>query len=118
MKERRKVQRKNLVHYLAVTNTKTNTHIGHAVNISEEGIMLISEKPIEINVIFQLRMSLPEEIRGSRNFEFSAESKWWEKNVKPGFYNAGFRLIDVPQEGIQVIKKLIEKFCIPEKKGS
>lgn len=115
MGENRKVERRHLFYYLAVIDTKSGKRIGHTVDISNEGIMLISEAPITPNTIFSLRMFLPEVIGGSRNFEFSAESRWCKEDVNPDFYNTGFRLLDVPLEGIQVIERLIDKFCLGDK---
>jgi len=110
-KDKRKMKRKNLPYYLRVFDTKTNEPIGDASNITTEGIMLISNHPVETNAIFRLKMVLPKEIPGDRYLEFSAESKWWEKGFIPNSYNVGFQLKDVSQEDIQVIECLIEKFC-------
>jgi hypothetical protein len=112
VEEKRKIERRHLFYYLAVIETKTGKRIGHAVDISNAGVMLISEEPIKTNTIFSLRMFLPENIGGSRNLEFSAESRWCKKDVNPDFYITGFQLIDIPEAGIPVIERLIDKFCL------
>ena len=112
MEEKRKVERRHLFYYLAVIDTKTGNLIGHTVDISQGGIMLISQEPIKTNATYQLRMFLPEKIEGSRNLEFPAESKWCKKDVNPDFYNTGFQFMGVAPDGIQVIERLIDKFCI------
>ena len=105
------MKRKNLPYYLRIADTKTNQPVGDASNITIEGMMLISDRPIETNTIFRLRMVLPKEIQGSGYLEFSAESKWWEKAFIPDSYNVGFRLKNVSKEVIRVIESLMEKFC-------
>jgi hypothetical protein len=115
MEEKRKAERRPLCYYLEVVDKNTGKRIGHSVDIADGGIMLISEEPIKTNTVFQLRMFLPEEIKGSRYFEFSAESRWCKKDINPDFYNTGFQLVDFPQDGVQVIKYLIDKFCIDDK---
>jgi hypothetical protein len=107
----RTVERKHLIYYLKVTDRETNQAIGHAVNISNEGLMLISEEPIKAESTFQLQMFLPEEIQGSRYYDFAVTSKWCQKDENPDFYNIGFELNNVSTECIQVIKRLIDKFC-------
>lgn len=111
MEEKRKLKRNNLSYYLRVIDTRTDQPIGDAANITTEGIMLISDHPIETNAIFRLRMVLPEEIHNNGYLEFTAESKWWEKGFIPDSYNVGFQLKNVSQKGIQVIESLLEKFC-------
>ncbi|MFC1813707.1 PilZ domain-containing protein [Thermodesulfobacteriota bacterium] len=104
-------ERKNLVYYLKVTDTVTNQPMGHAVDISNQGFMLIVSKPIEPESLFQLQMFLPEEIQGSRSFEFSAMSRWCQKDENPDYYNVGFQFATVSTEGAQFINRLIEKYC-------
>ncbi len=112
MDNQRTVERKHLIYYLKVADRETKQAIGHAVNISNDGLMLISEEPIKTESIFQLQMFLPEEIQGSRYYEFTATSKWCRKDENPDFYNIGFELHNVSTECIQVIERLIDKFCL------
>ena len=112
MHYKRKVERKNLIYYLKVTNRETNQVIGHTVNISKKGLMVIGENPIKPESILQLQMFLPEEIQGIRNYEFTATSRWCKKDKKPGFYNTGFELNNVSPEDIQIIKYLVLRFCL------
>ena len=114
MENKRNVERKHLIYYLKVTDQETGQIIGHAVNISNEGILLISEKPIKTGFLFQLKMFLPEKIGDSRHFEFSAVSKWSREDENPDFYNTGFQLNNVSTEAVLVIEGLTDKFCIDE----
>ncbi len=111
MDNQRTVERKHLIYYLKVTDVKTNQAIGHTVDISNEGLNLISQESIKTESTFQLKMFLPEEIQGSRYYEFTATSKWCQIDENPDFYNIGFKLNNVSTESIQVIKRLIDKFC-------
>ena len=56
MNEKRKLNRRHLIYYLRVFDRDTSILIGHLVDITAEGIMLISEDPIETDNIFQLKM--------------------------------------------------------------
>ena len=111
LENKRKFKRKDLIYYLKVTDRETGQVIGHAANISNEGLMLISDEPIKTEFTFQLQMFLPEEIQGSRYYEFTATSKWCQEDENPDFYNIGFKLDNISTEGIQVIKHLILGFC-------
>ena len=104
-------ERKNLVYYLKVTDTETNQPLGHAVDISNQGFMLIVGKPIEPEALFQLKMLLPEEIQGNRYFEFSSMSRWCRQDDDPDYYNVGFQFANVSAEDAQLISRVIEKYC-------
>ena len=109
--KKRIVERKNLVYYLKITDMETNQTMGYAVNISNHGFMLIINKPIQTESLFQLKMLLPQEIQGSNSFEFSAMSRWCQKDENPDFYNIGFQFADISAEGVQLINWLIDKYC-------
>ncbi len=115
MKEKRRVKRRHLIYYLRVFEKNTDQPIGHMVDISTEGMMLISEDPIKTDHVFELRMVLPVEIEGSREIIFFAKSKWCGEDENPDFYNTGFQLINLSPEHIKVIEYLVQKFCFRER---
>jgi hypothetical protein len=117
VKEKRRLKRRHLIYYLRVFEKNDDQPIGHMVDISAEGMMLISEDPIKTGTVFELRMVLPVEIEGSREIIFSAESRWCGKDENPDFYNTGFQLIDPSQEHIKITEHLIQKFCFKENLG-
>lgn len=93
--EKRKLERRHLIYWLRVYGKKSNQIIGHVVNITKEGIMLISEDPIETNGYFQFRMALPEEMKVSKEISFEAKSVWCKNDKNPDFYNTGFQLTKI-----------------------
>lgn len=110
MEDKRKLKRRHLIYYLRVFNKKTDQLIGHLVDITTEGIMLISEEPIDTTAIFQLNMTLPANIEGNKQIAFKARSLWCKKDINPDFYNTGFQLINISVKGIQIIERLIHDF--------
>jgi hypothetical protein len=114
MENVRKHERYYLSSYLKVIDRQTSLTIGHCVNISEGGMMLISEEPVKLKKIYQLKMLLPAVTKENRNFEFVALSKWSMRDENPDFYNTGFQLHDVTPEIIRIIETLIDKFCMDD----
>jgi hypothetical protein len=114
MEEKRGLKRRHLIYYLRVFEKNADQPIGHMVDISTGGMMLISEKPIKTDHVFELRMVLPVEIEGSREITFSAESKWCSEDENPDFYNTGFQLISPSKEHVKITEHLIQKFCFKE----
>jgi hypothetical protein len=93
-----------------VVDTRSNQSIGHAANISKQGIMLITRKPLEPESVFHFQLSLPAELQGRRYLSFSAVSRWCRKDVKPQYYNVGFQFVGVTMEDALVIDELIDQY--------
>ncbi|MHC1782711.1 MAG: PilZ domain-containing protein [Anaerolineaceae bacterium] len=110
MVEKRKYQRRHLIYYLRVFDRDTVNLIGHLVDITAEGVMVISENPIEVGKTFHMRMILPKEFFGKEQINFEAVSRWADKDINPSFYDTGFQLQDISEENIQIITQLIEDF--------
>jgi hypothetical protein len=108
--EKRKFQRNNLIYYLKVYDRNTEKAIGRLVDITPEGVMLISEEPLPADVLFDLRMEFPKEIFGEERLDFSARSMWCRKDLNPDYYDTGFKILDVPLEHVLLIKKLVSEY--------
>lgn len=107
---KRKSKRRNLIYYLSIFDKETDDFIGQLVNITTEGIMVVSEHPIETGKYFRLRMTLPEPIEGSDIVEFDAVSKWCTKDINPSFYDIGFEFHVITPKSIEQIKSLMFDF--------
>jgi hypothetical protein len=108
--DKRKLKRRHLIYYLRVFSMPTTELLGHLVDITPEGVMIIGEKPVPIEQDFVLHMDLPSEIMGQESIEFKARSRWSRKDVDPSFYGTGFQLLDVPAEDVHIIRRLIKDF--------
>ena len=108
MLEKRKLKRRHLIYYLRVFDRNTDVLIGHLVDITPDGILLISERSIETNQIFQLKMVLPAEILGMEQLYFDAKSVRCQKDINPDFFNIGFQLQKVARNHFLVIEQLID----------
>lgn len=110
MEEKRKIYRRHLIYYLRVFDIATGNLLGHLVDITTEGIMLISETPIETGLTFQLRMDLPAFVFGKPELHFEARSVWCQSDVNTDFYDTGFQLIDISEQDQHIIEQIIEEY--------
>lgn len=110
MANKRRLKRKDLIYYLSLFDRNTGQFVGQLVNITTEGIMLISEDPIKPNQHFEFRMVLPEKIDGTEEILFDAKSMWCKKDVNPSFYDVGFQIENVASKDIGRIESLIHEF--------
>lgn len=109
MEERRKLKRRHIIYYLLVFDQDTQSMLGHLVDITPHGMMVISEQPQEVGRLYNLRLLLPYQIAGKRELIFQAHSKWCQKDLNPDFYDTGFQLLNVSDEDIRTIDWLIEQ---------
>jgi len=107
---KRRIKRSHLIYYLRVFDQTTNKTLGHLVDITPEGAMVISEAAIPPGPGYKLRMLLPAEILGREHLDFEAESLWSKRDLNPDFYDTGFRLNAVALKDTAVIARLIDEF--------
>ena len=111
MDTKKRAERKSLKVYLQVFNRETDQLFGYVVDITKEGIMLTREQSVETGAIFQLKLKLSTEIEGIREFDFSATSKWCEKDPDTDFFNIGLQFADLSNKDDHIIAQLMNKFC-------
>ena len=100
-----------LAYYLAVVDNKTQKIIGHLVDISPVGFLMDAKIPIQNKMVYDLRLDFMEEIAGKASIEFKARGKWCRQDsITPFLYNAGFEITEIDPDGIEVIKRIAEKY--------
>lgn len=110
----RKVARRHLIYYLRVFDKTNDRLLGNLVDISTRGIMIVSDKPIEVNQRYHLKMVLPETVAGSREVEFEAESRWCQNDTNQDFFDTGFELIDPTNRFLEAVDKLVDDCLFKE----
>ena len=106
--DERNQERWLLVNNLRVFNAENNAILGHLVNVTTEGIMLISEKSLAVDTEFQLKMSVP---TGGETTEIQlhARSIWTKADHDPHFYKTGLQFTQCSEQSMNAISALIEK---------
>ncbi|MEJ2455032.1 MAG: PilZ domain-containing protein [Candidatus Thiodiazotropha sp.] len=107
MIEKRKSPRKIADEVLEVSDQITGTQIGRVVNISAEGLMLLSQEPIVTGSVYQLEMILSGSDGSSQQISFGAEAVWTTEATQPESFWTGFRIIDISGEDVLSIDNLI-----------
>ncbi len=110
MAQERKLKRRHLIYYLRIYDRLTGELLGHLADITTDGMMLMSERPIDLEKSFQLEMTLPEEVTGNRKIVFRAKSLWSKKDINPDFYDTGFEIEDINEDDVALLKVLIDQF--------
>ena len=111
MDERRLLKRRHLLYYLSVEDTDTGVLLGHLVNVTAGGIMLMSLEPIPTGRVFQLRMTIPAGAEGARQtLVFQAKSVRSGKDVNPDFFDTGFHMVSLTPTQLGLMETLIDDY--------
>ena len=108
--QRREHKRRHLLMYLKAYDISTDKLIGRLIDITNSGLMLLTEKPIEINKIYLVKVVLPETIDGKSDITFDAKCMRCENDINSDFFDAGFQIINLDAEEESIISKLIVRF--------
>lgn len=108
--EQRQATRRHLVFYLRIFDGMSSRVMGHLMDISADGLMLLSDGPIEVNGEYRLRMRLPKEVSGSNEIVFGAVSRWCRQDDNPDFYVTGFKIQDMDDGTRESVSRLVEEF--------
>ncbi len=108
--EKRKVRRRSLVFDFEVVEASSGLSVGRLINISLEGMMLISTERHMSDTVLELSIKLPETIFGKNHIDCKAKCMWCKKNEKTDFFEAGFHLFELPEDDIKAIVSLVTKY--------
>lgn len=107
--DRRSHRRADIRGHLPVFDHVTGKRYGSLVNISESGLLMVSDESIPVNRIFQLTVLLPEPIDGASMIHCGAESLWITPADDAHSHWVGFYIIDVSEADLARIRTLIEQ---------
>lgn len=108
--DRRLIRRRHLIFHLRVFDDSTGEKLGHVVDISPGGMMLVSEPQIPVGVDYKLTMQLPGEEDNIVEHHFEASSVWSSNDINPQFFDTGFKMTQASKEHIELVKQLVEDY--------
>ncbi|MEJ2755088.1 MAG: PilZ domain-containing protein, partial [Gammaproteobacteria bacterium] len=98
MHEQRAIQRILLPCYLQVHNRITNRPLGFIVNLSQQGMCIVSKKRLLTHALFELTIEFPQPLNGIGRFDLQALSHWCTNEVEPEYYDTGFSFTKPPKD--------------------
>jgi hypothetical protein len=105
--EHRQQHRLEIEGSLSVTNAKTGSSLGLLANLSVEGLMISSQKPIALNTRFHLNVPLSAEGVDDVSILVTAESLWSEDVSGSGTYWTGFHIENISAEHQEILTKIV-----------
>jgi hypothetical protein len=108
MDNRRKSIRRRLVSLTVVLDQKSGEVLGRIGNLTTEGLMLCSDRQLDIDQRYQLQIKLPDEVGGQSQVDLEAHSLWSQRAVDPSYFATGFEILSLSEADQHVIEILIQ----------
>lgn len=106
----RRIERHQLPYFLQVFNRLTDKPIGFLGNVSEDGLMLVSQLPMMVDVDFELRFKVPGADGTFHAIDITATCLWSHEDINPQHYDSGFSVLQASEGYGQLINLLVHYF--------
>lgn len=107
VQERRKLERHHVSSSLEVFDLDTGEFLGRVVDLHTEGLMLFSERPIELYRGYALQVNLPMTFDGMREILLDARSLWHRESLAGGQYWTGLHFTHLPDASRRCIERMV-----------
>jgi hypothetical protein len=92
-------------------NDRTGELIGDLADVSSDGFMLESFKPIPLNAEFSFRIDLPPDISSKQSIVFTAQSRWSKlDSLDIRMYDVGFEIMEIDPGDTQVFQQIFDRY--------
>ncbi len=108
--EKRKEPRRHLIFYLKVIQPDTGALIGHLVDITTVGMMIICQTELALGQEIKLKLVLPAVFEAATHLELVGETVWCHKDVNPDYYAVGMKFKKTTPENTMIIQDLVQSF--------
>jgi hypothetical protein len=109
MRDKRNLKRRHLIYYLHIQERASGNLIGYLVDISTEGIMIMSEHPIEVGTVLELKIMLESEMSAKQYLYFDVKTLRSEKSINGSTYDVGCKLLNLSPEDFREIEMIIDE---------
>ena len=109
--QNRRLERQELNATIGIRNSISGSEVGELVNITPEGLMIISDQAIGTNCIFQFTLALPASRGDCTQIEIGVDCLWCRHAENLGRYWSGHQIIDAAPAALEAIDRLIVQYA-------
>ena len=112
MNNQRKESRKKLVAFTPVYELLHKTLIGYVGDLTPQGVMVIGEKPVDIDKHLTLGIEFPDDESKAHTLKIvlSARVAWCRQDDTPHYFNIGFEFLDLSPENAKVVDAILTRY--------
>ena len=102
--------KRHTLYFLNVFDGRTGESLGQLVDISQDGVSILSETPLKPASTYLLRILVPQNGKPDQRLEFEGESRWTSPDPDSGFHTTGFHITFLTDEQRGLIERLVSEF--------
>jgi len=110
MEDYRHRPRKNTPHNVKVLDEETGRILGRVVDITADGMMLVSRTEIAPGTQFDLRINLPVMVHHRTDVSVTARTVWCNSDANPSYFKVGFKFINLAGEDGFLLEDVMHRF--------
>ncbi|MEW5872550.1 MAG: PilZ domain-containing protein [Chloroflexota bacterium] len=110
MEERRKRNRKQLRFFTRVIDSHTGRFLGYLANLTMDGAMMISHRPLNKDTVLHFQIDLPENYAPQSQLGLHAKAIWSQPDTDPEFYKVGLKLSELTPQETDTLGRLLDEF--------
>lgn len=108
MNDYRRAKRRKVTFVIDVVDCMQDEVIGRIANLSESGILIVANRRVNPDALYQLRFQLDEGDGLGSTVEVGAHELWADEAAAPGQVWTGFRFIDLAPKDLAAIRAWVE----------
>jgi c-di-GMP-binding flagellar brake protein YcgR len=111
MSEHRKEERRKAMIFTPVYDKAANVLMGYLGDLTLQGALMVSEKPVEISknftlaIEFRLASGAP-----TKRITIPARAAWCKREQDKTYYNTGFEFLEMTEMNKKVIEAVLERY--------
>ena len=109
MHNSRKRPRKNTPHVVRAIDTATMQPLGRVVDVTADGLMLVTETKLKIGETYSLRLNLPVMVHFRSEIDMEAIVRWTSDDTNPKFQRVGFQFVSIDGEDGLLLEEVMHK---------
>ena len=110
MSDLRKHKRSILCYHCEVRERESDRLVGYLADISESGMMLFCDHPVELDEVLHLEVDFSEDMAGEKNLELTGKCRRRIEDTRLKSFNIGFELLEIDNQSRQMIDRLSSLF--------
>ena len=111
MENKRKLRRRKLKSHITIMISGVTEYSGTLIDLSEQGLLFLSDKNMETYTAHDLVISSPDTILGHKEIHVQGVSKWCKEDPETENFLIGFELLIEDAKIENRIHLLMERYC-------
>ncbi len=109
MEDYRHRPRKNTPHVVKAFDAETGRYLGRAVDITADGMMIVTGRHYTVGRLFRLRVILPIMVQHKTDVSIDARVIWCEADSNPNYFKTGLQFVNLPGEDGFLLEDVMHK---------